>query len=490
MKKVKQGIFNRRQFIATVSTSSLGLLASNTFPFNESDLTQLSAEKPKEEADKISQKNGMNWQVGIGRCVITPNDIGVWLAGYGRKRIAYGKIHDIWVKVLALKDPEGNRVVMATTDHMGMSKTVYESLYSKVSQRFGLKRSEFMLTFSHNHCGPCLKDDLVDYYPSDEHQQQLVEQYTDWMEDQVIKAVGQALENWQDCQLFSGEGHCTFAVNRRENKEYEVPKLLAENKPLQGAVDHYVPVLAVKGPGGHILAVLFGYACHPTTLDFNTWCGDYPGFAQINLEASHPGTAAMFFNACGADQNPLPRRKLELCEHYGQMLSDAVEEVLTKPMQPVSSGLGAAVEFVDLDYEKNVTREKLLPIANGKSELHARWAKRMLRKMDEGTVFPTSYPFPVQAWQLGKELLLIGIGGEAVVDYSLRFKREFPQRTWVCGYSNYMTAYIPSRRVWEEGGYEGGNHLDEYGHPAWRWKGDIEHRIASSVHQVVNRTQS
>ena len=98
--------------------------------------------------------------------------------------------------------------------------------------------------------------------------------------------------------------------------------------------------------------MLFGYACHPTTLSWNTWCGDYPGFAQVNLEANHPGAAAMFFNACGADQNPIPRRKVELCERYGKMLSDAVEEVLSRPMQRLSGGLRSAFEFVDLPYEE------------------------------------------------------------------------------------------------------------------------------------------
>src|SRR5690606_24587867 len=199
--------------------------------------------------------------------------------------------------------------------------------------------------------------------------------------------------------------------------------------------------------------------------------------------------AALFFNACGGDQNPLPRRELELCEKYGKMLSDAVEKTLSQPMQPVSAGLRAAFAFTQLDYEENVTREKLLPIAQGNSDLHARWAKRMLQEIEKGKKFATGYPYPVQAWRLGEELLLLGIGGEAVVDYSLRFKNEFPIRTWVCGYANYMSAYIPSRRVWEEGGYEGGSHLDEYGHPAWRWKGDIENRIANTVQRVVEKTQ-
>src|SRR3989339_468206 len=192
----------------------------------------------------------LSWRVGIGRRVITPQTP-VWLAGYGTKRAPDGKLHDLWVKVLALQAPDGKRVVMATTDHMGMSKTIYESLYTEVNRRFSLDRSEFMLTFSHNHCGPALKEDLV------------------------VEAVGEALDKMQPAQLLKGEGKCTFAVNRRENTEAEVAKRLAEGTPLKGVVDHYVPVLAVRGAGGKLLGVLFGYACHPTTLSFNSWCGDY-----------------------------------------------------------------------------------------------------------------------------------------------------------------------------------------------------------------------
>ncbi|MEX2232607.1 MAG: neutral/alkaline non-lysosomal ceramidase N-terminal domain-containing protein [Cyclobacteriaceae bacterium] len=468
--------FGRRKFMNTVATGSLLAMTSNFLPGKGA------SNRPISEAGA----DELNWQVGISQRIITPYTP-VWLAGYGTKRVPEGKIHDIWVKVLALKSASGKRVVMATTDHMGMSKTIYERLYEKVSQRFQLDRSEFMLTFSHNHCGPCLEDDLIDYYPSDEEQRALVKDYTDWMEGKITEAVGDALANWKPAQLLMGEGQCTFAVNRRDNIEAEVPKLMVEGKPLKGVVDHYVPVLAVKGEHGNLLGVLFGYACHPTTLNINQWCGDYPGYAQINLEARYPEISAMFFNACGGDQNPIPRRKIELCEQYGKMLSDAVENVLNNSMKPVSADLKTAFKFINLDYEELATREKLIPIANGDNALQARWAGRMLKMIDLGTDFPTSYPYPVQAWQIG-ELLMIGIGGEAVVDYSLRFKREFPGKTWVCGYSNYMSAYIPSRRVWEEGGYEGGPHLDEYGHPAWRWARNIEDRIVRTVHKVVRQT--
>ncbi len=52
-----------------------------------------------------------------------------------------------------------------------------------------------------------------------------------------------------------------------------------------------------------------------------------------------------------------------------------------------------------------------------------------------------------------------------------------------------MISYIPSRRVWDEGGYEGGANLFEYGRPAFRWAGDIENRIAATVQQLVKQVR-
>src|SRR4029434_6338339 len=147
-----------------------------------------------------------------------------------------------------------------------------------------------------------------------------------------------------------GQGKTTFAVNRRNNSEAKVPEMMAKGIPLKGPVDHAVPVLTVTRPDGKLDAVLFGYACHPTTLNFTKWCGDYPGFAQLAIEENHPGALALFVNTCGGDQNPLPRRTVELCVKYGHMLAVGVEEALQQPLQPVSAKIRTAFEYVDLPY--------------------------------------------------------------------------------------------------------------------------------------------
>jgi hypothetical protein len=110
----------------------------------------------------------------------------------------------------------------------------------------------------------------------------------------------------------------------------------------------------------------------------------------------------------------------------------------------------------------------------------------LLAKLEAGEPFASAYPYPLHAWRLGNTLVL-GMGGETVVDYALRFKRQWGAGTWVLGYTDDMAAYIPSRRVWEEGGYEGGAFLYEYGRPAFRWAGTVEERVAAAVTTLVEK---
>ena len=424
------------------------------------------------------------WKASTARRVITPTTA-VWLAGYGTRRAPDGKLHELWMKALTLEDDRGHRAVLVTSDFQGIPKSMSDRVFEKLDQLFALQRHQVMLTFSHNHCGPRLGDDLIDYYPVESDQEKLVEEYTSEMVTTMVAMIGETLGKLAPVELHQGVGQTTFAVNRRNNREADVPKMIADGVPLVGPVDHSVPVLTVKRQDGSLEAILFGYACHPTTLSFMTWCGDYPGFAQLQIEAKHPGALAMFVNTCGGDQNPLPRRSVELCERYGLMLAEGVEKALEQPLQSISSGLKSNFEYVDLPYLATVERNELQSLLGDTNAVRARWAARMLKQLESGSSFAPTYPYPIHAWQLGKEMLFIGMGAETVVDYALKFKKKYGAGTWVLGYTDDMISYIPSRRVWEEGGYEGGSNLFEYGRPAFRWAGDIEDRIDKSVSDVV-----
>lgn len=339
----------------------------------------------------------------------------------------------------------------------------------------------------------------MDAYGLDAAARSLIEKYSSELEATLIDAVGKALADLTPARLAAGEGITRFAVNRRNNLPKDVPQLLAQGKP-KGPVDHSVPVLAVFLPGGELKAVLFGYACHNTVMDYYKWSGDYAGFAQLAIERSHTNATAMFFMGCGGDQNPLPRRQLALAERYGVMLAAAVEEALISPVRTLEPELQTSMELIDLALGTAPSKSELEKISSDEKATATarRWAARWLDELKAGNPLPRTYPYPIQAWRFGRQLLLT-LGGEPVVDYALKFKREFGSETWVAGYCNDVMAYIPSLRVLKEDatpapqpgwGYEGATSMMPYGMPAWRWEEGVEDQVTAAMRRLAKRVQT
>lgn len=428
------------------------------------------------------------WKAGTAKTVMTPTRP-VWMAGYAsRDKPAQDKEHDLYIRAVALEDAKGHRAVVVSTDTVGIPQSIYENTVKSAAQKFGLERSQIMLNCSHTHCGPVLRRALFDAYPLDDAQKELIEQYSVEFEAKIIETIGNAISKLAPAKLSSGQGTTDFAVNRRNNPEKDVPAL-RQQRVLKGPSDHAVPVLAVRSPDGKLIAVVFGYACHNTTLDYYKWCGDYAGFAQLNLEKAHPGATALFYMGCGADQNPIPRRNIELAKKYGGMLSSAVDTVLGESMQPLAPTLRTELEMITLNLGTPPTREELQKLAAGDPNYIQRWAARHLKALEAGEAFQKNYPYPVQAWLLGGKQLWISLGGEVVVDYSLALKKVLGNDIWVTGYANDVMAYIPSLRVLDEGGYEGNTSMIVYGMPAARWAPDIEELVMSAALKLAKKVR-
>lgn len=437
------------------------------------------------------------WRYGTARQKITPSTP-LWMAGYGgRDHEAEGTVQDLWIRALVLRDAQEHTVAIISTDTLGIPQTIYHNTCKRLEKSCGLSPAQIMLNSSHTHCGPVLRGALLDIYPLDAAQIAAVNRYSDWLEQQLEQLVQSALSDLKPAEVYAGSGEATFAVNRRNNLEPEVPMLRAQNA-LRGPVDHSVPVLAVRDASGQWRAVVFGYACHNTTMSFYKWCGDYAGYAQNALEDRFPGCVALFHMGCGADQNPLPRRKLEYCESYGVRLAEAVSDVLAASPRALKPKLETHLQRARLRLADPPTRAQLLRMTEQGSGYQQRWASRLLDQIDDRIPLARTYPYPIQVWELGDEQLWITLGGEVVVDFALGFKKLYGEQTWVTGYCNDVMAYIPSLRVLEEDvpprassrwGYEGNTSMMVYGMPAERWHTDIEERIANAVETLVERVR-
>jgi neutral ceramidase len=421
------------------------------------------------------------WKAGSARVIITPEE-NIWMAGYGgRDHPSEGKLHDLWAKALAVEDTEGNRGVLVTTDILGFPKGVSDRIRDRIEKRYGINRAQIILNSSHTHTGPVLSEALYDIYPLDDGEREKIDHYSDILEDKVVALVGDALNSLRPAHIYSNNGVVRFQVNRRNNSEALINKLTS----LNGPNDYAVPVLKVENEEGRIIAVAFGYACHPTVLSFYNWSGDYPGFAQLELENLYPGINAMFFQGGGADMNPLPRRTVELAKQYGRELAAAVDRVLNEDMKELVPRLKTAYGEVALSMSGLPDTGTLEKLAENSSGYQKRWAERLLGKLKRGESLTGSYPYPVQLWQVGDQKI-VTLGGELVIDYTIRLKQIFGQDLFVMGYTNDVMSYIPSVRILREGGYEGASSQIVYGLPG-TWEADIETKIIGEVLELAGK---
>ena len=421
--------------------------------------------------------------IGVGRVVITPEQP-MWMAGYAsRNAPSDGKVHDLFAKAIAIQDEAGQRSVVVTTDLLGIPATVAHTTAALAEERFGIPRERLMITASHTHCGPVVRDGLLGMYALDPGEAENVKAYTDHLPGMLAEAIGHALDDLEPATLTWGIGEAGFAANRRQ---YTLGGVDNAENPI-GPVDHDVPVMAARRADGTLKGVLFGYACHNTTLSFQQFCGDYAGFAQAFLEDALPDTTALFVAGCGGDQNPLPRRTLELSQLYGDELGEAVVRVLNTPMQPIRGPVRAVYEEIALPLSTPPTREQLEAQAKDSNVYIQRRAEHLLHTLAEQGSLSTTYPYPIQIWQFGNTLQMTALAGEAVVDYSLRLKHELgADRQFVIAYANDVFAYIPSLRVLREGGYEGDSSMIYYGLYG-PWAPEVEGTIMKAVHTMSAR---
>ncbi len=420
------------------------------------------------------------WRAGVARVEITPEDT-LWLAGYAdRTHAATGTLTKLWVKALVLEDSLGHRGVLIASDLIGYPRAISDTIRNRLARRFELSRAQVLLNSSHTHTGPAIRGRWNYIYHLHPVHVQAIDRYTDALEDKVVKVVGEALEDLRPVVLRAGNGVVRFQVNRRNNGKLFPLDLQAE---LAGPNQHDVPVLEVRSPGGALRALAFGYACHGTVLNTYKWSGDYPGFAQLALEKDFPEATALFFQGCAGDQNPLPRRSVPLARQYGRELAVAVERVLEEPLRTLKPILRMAYREIPLALDPAPSKAELKRFLAKAEGWQKDWAARMLERLEAGAEMPREYPYPVQVWRLGDQLL-VALGGEPVIDYALEIKRVFGQQTFVFGYTNDVMAYIPSTRVLREGGYEGATSQMVYDLPN-TWRADVEWRIMGAVLELA-----
>jgi len=446
---------SRRRFLAASASAALGGMAVYSLGSDRDDATP----------------------VGLAQIDVTP-EYAVRLSGFGNRRTeSEGVTQRIWVKAMAIGDDAQNPAVLITADNLGVSDKITETVSARLKAKAGIVREQIALSCSHTHTAPMLTNVAPTLFslPIPPEHQKHIDQYTGELTESLVEVALAALEDRKPARLSWAVGKAGFAHNRRTKG---------------GPVDHELPVLFVKDLTGGLRAVYASYACHCVTLRDNKISGDWAGYAQEQIQKDHPGAIGMVAIGCGADQNPDCGEKgfvPEVAAEQGAEIAAEVRRLLAGEPAPVAGAPVGRIERIDLPFDVLPTRAEWEERAK-RADAIGYHAQVQLARLDRGEALQTKVDYPIQTLSFGDSLAMVFLPGEVVVDYSLRLKRELDRkRIWVNAYSNDLPCYIPSERILQEGGYEGGGAMVYFDRPT-RLKPGLEQPILDTIHGQLGDT--
>ena len=388
---------------------------------------------------------------GVARRIITPQRP-IFQSGYSRDAKSEGVYQQLYARALVLQDARQTRIAILTAELLDFSPWLVETIKNGVARKLGLQSSQVLLSASHTHCGPALDDGLAHLYA------EIDQPYSRWLADECVAVICEAARRPVPVTARFATGRAAFGINRRRP---DFPDCPMEPNP-EGRHDPDVAILKLTTEAGAPVAILFSYACHPTTMGGQLIGGDYPGQAQLQLEMAFPGANAMFLAGCFGDIRPrmihangkFTAGTIEDVRMLGRDLALAVLAGLAGPPRDITGSLYHHLETVQLPYQKRPTVAELQKRRAGSDKWEAGWIERMLKRLQQGERLPSTRPATVQAFGIGP-FRLIAFNDEMCVGYQIALKRRLaPAPVLVSAYCGISRAYVPTADLIPEGGYE------------------------------------
>jgi hypothetical protein len=400
--------------------------------------------------------------VAYNEAIITPVAPpwpGLWMGGYGwGQRANDGSIaRDLRAHCVCFSDT-GTPNVLLRLDIVSLPRDVHLEIRRRVVEEEELVAdADFMINTSHTHSGPFIGDThpdpvvLIDLAPEDVD---AVNGTTFMLIDLLVDLVRTTVqERSVMVSLSYGVGQAELGYNRAG-----LDTVLTD-----------VPVLVLSEPAGDPFAVLFGCACHPVSRGGDhTFDSDFTGSAAETI-TERTGLMAMFFQGLAGDQNPIDGGSPERVEELGDVLADAVIEVLEQGRRGVGAPFSNKITTIDLPFGIDLTdpdvvaelRDKYVERLGDPRPEVRRHASTMIDQIDEDRL-PTSFPMPIQVWRLSDSLIIIGLAHEVLSTYDSLIRNLVDElglgarELWIMGYTNETQGYVAADDVLWGGGYEAG----------------------------------
>lgn len=375
-----------------------------------------------------------------------------------------GIYRDLFARVVALSY-RGNHIALVLCDLEAISGQIVGRIREQVQRQIGIPANAIMIAATHAHSTP---DTTGAGFENAE--------YIAYLVNTVANAICQAFSMQQPVRVGWGRVPIRGVAHSRRvhlvdgsvyTTRYGVPSTWRVNPDFiasQGEIDPDLTVIKIESLDGEILASVSNFGCHATVALVSTnLSGDYPGEAMDTLEkVLGPKAVALCTIGTAGDVDPTlempfwgPRNDHN-ARRLGRIFAAQVLEHLERVKVQDVTEVQAAQEKVPLELRREWIDLLEVDQARLSQEFADGWTPS---SVVEQLLHERMIHTEVQGLRLNN-MVLLGLPGEVFVEIGARLKSAHPHiGVSIIELANENIGYLPTQRVWAEGGYEVGQHL-------------------------------
>ncbi|MEZ6046617.1 MAG: hypothetical protein R3C11_13795 [Planctomycetaceae bacterium] len=148
-----------------------------------------------------------DFKAGFSRQDITPTEP-VRLSGYGNRTEPFERVDEkIYVRTIALRQGDKPIHILSSVEGIGLAGLITKQIAERLDQEFGISRERFALANSHSHTAPHTSAGIPNLFaaPLSEAETAAMDRYTQYIEDQLVLSVKEAIANLAPAKLSWGE---------------------------------------------------------------------------------------------------------------------------------------------------------------------------------------------------------------------------------------------------------------------------------------------
>jgi hypothetical protein len=400
-------------------------------------------------------------RVGAAAVNIEADDSMVIGGGIGPGK-ATGQEGDLRAVAVVVEKPESGRVAIVACDVLFVTRDFVDAALARIEKSTGIPPACVLVNATHTHHAPTT---------ATVHGYQREEAFVKRVEDAIVAAVEQANGRLEGAtMLFKLGEEGTVGANSRV--------LLADNSiwwigPMDDAVRHtgpfdpQLPVVAFRGDGGKLRAVIYNHSTHTIgTRKGNVRSPSFYGLAAQELEGELGCTVSFLEGASGSTHNithvPVDVAVRRMKQAVTEALAAAEPNAVTK-LASIKRPFEFKVRAFDEAAEDENVSRYCRRRAPDQAEAIIDVFRKMRRKLkgEQGKTRETV----LQAIALG-DVAIVGVPAEYFTIFGIDIKRRSPFRyTIVAELANDWIGYLPNLEAHQLGGYQTWMGLHSYAEP-------------------------